>query len=88
MPTARSCEICKQPIDEDRLEAIPETRLCGEHARQVRRFGGEFIVTATQEKTSKATSFKHNFGGVATEQTRNHEAIAKLLDEYQRQQQP
>ena len=32
----RPCEICNQPIDPERLEAVPDTRLCGDHARKTR----------------------------------------------------
>ena len=30
----RPCEICGQPIDPERLEAVPDTRLCGEPRSQ------------------------------------------------------
>lgn len=80
----RRCEICKRPIEAERVEAIGDTRLCLEHARQIARFGGEFILTATQERTSKAGSLKRNYGGIATEKVRNQEAIDGLRDEYER----
>lgn len=79
----RYCEICKAPIDPERVEAIPETRLCVEHGREIQRFGGEFVVTASQERTSKQGSLKHNYGGVSTSRTRNHEAIARLREAYE-----
>jgi hypothetical protein len=82
----RPCEICKQPIDAERIEAVPETRLCSTHAHQIQKYGGEFIVTATQERTSKAGSLKHNYGGVTTSKKRNEQALAKLRDEYEQQQ--
>ncbi|HZT34373.1 MAG TPA: TraR/DksA C4-type zinc finger protein [Nitrososphaera sp.] len=78
----RPCEICGQLIDEERIEVVPGTRLCGEHARQIQKHGGEFIVIATQERTSKAGSLKHNYGSVSTSKKRNHEALAKLREEY------
>lgn len=31
----RRCEVCGRRIDEDRLEAVPETRFCMDHRRQV-----------------------------------------------------
>jgi RNA polymerase-binding transcription factor DksA len=31
------CEICGKPIPDDRLEALPGTRYCVEHAREVER---------------------------------------------------
>jgi len=80
---SRPCEICNAPIDPERIEVVPETRLCSEHAKQIQKMGGEFIVTATQERTSKAGSLKHNYGSVTTSKTRNHQAIEKLRDVYQ-----
>ncbi|MBM4094976.1 MAG: hypothetical protein FJ276_37035 [Planctomycetes bacterium] len=59
--------------------------LCTEHARAVRKFGGEFIVSAEQERTSKPGSLKHNYGGVTTSKTRNVKAIERLRDESLRQ---
>jgi hypothetical protein len=82
----RPCEICKQPIDAERIEAVSETRLCSAHAHQIQKYGGEFIVTATQERTSKAGSLKHNYGGVTTCKKRNEQALAKLRDEFEQQQ--
>lgn len=40
----RFCEVCKQEIENERAEHLPETRLCVEHARQIQDFGGEFRV--------------------------------------------
>ena len=82
--STRVCEICKQPIDLDRAEAIPDTRLCSEHGREIARFGGEFVVTAEQERTSKAGSLKLNYGGISTSRSRNDTAVERLRDEYQR----
>jgi hypothetical protein len=82
--TIRACEICKQPIDPERLEALPETRLCTEHAREILRYGGEFIVTAEQERTSKPGSLKRNYGGISTSKVRNASAMARLRAEFDR----
>lgn len=81
-PKTRPCEICKQPIDPDRIEAVPETRLCTEHAMKAQKYGGEFIVKGEFERTSKTGSLKHNYGGISTTKTRNRESIERLLDEY------
>jgi hypothetical protein len=78
----RPCEICKRMIEVERVEAIPETRLCIEHARRIGRYGGEFLVTATRESLGKAGSLKKNYGDIATRKTRNHLAIEKLRHEY------
>jgi hypothetical protein len=83
MSATRFCEICKQPIDEERAEALPATRLCSEHAKEILKYGGEFIVTGVQERTSKQGSLKLNYGGIATEQTRNHEALRKLHHDHE-----
>ena len=80
---SRLCEICKGPIETDRLEGIPNTRLCHTHAVAIEKFGGEFKVSAEQERTSKAGSLKHNYGGIATSQKRNQEAIDRLKDDYE-----
>lgn len=55
------------------------------YARAVPKFGGEFIVSAEQEPTSKPGSLKHNYGGVTTSKTRNIKAIERLRDEFLRQ---
>ncbi len=80
---ARFCEICTRPIESDRIEAVPESRLCTEHATAIRKFGGEFIVSAETEVTSKQGSLKRNYGSVTTSQKRNMEAVERLRDEFQ-----
>ena len=82
----RSCEVCGVPIGAGRAEALPETRLCAEHARQVEKYGGEFVLTATQERTSKPGSLKRSYGSVLTSRRRNHEAVARLREEYRARQ--
>jgi hypothetical protein len=78
----RPCEICKNIIEAERVEAIPETRLCVEHARLIVKHGGEFLVTATQESLGKAGSLKRNYGGIVTQKTRNQLGIDKLRREF------
>ena len=82
----RQCEICQAPIDPERIEVLPETRLCTEHARKIGKYGGEFKVTMSQERLSKPGSLKRNYGGVSTSKTRNHDAIEKLRTDYQAEQ--
>lgn len=82
----RYCEICKQPIDAERVEALPETRLCMEHAREIQKFGGEFKLLTSQERLSKAGSLKRNYGGVATKMVRNQVAIRKLREKIEQEQ--
>jgi hypothetical protein len=78
----RPCEICKKPIEPERIEAIPETRLCVEHARLIGKYGGEFLVTATQESLGKAGSLKRNYGGIVIRKSRNQAGIDKLRRDY------
>lgn len=82
----RLCSICKQQIEPEREEAMPDTRLCSEHGRQIEKFGGEFRLSASQERTSKKSSMKVNYGGISTTRTRNDEAIEQLREEYHIQQ--
>lgn len=77
----RVCEICKRPIDPERIEVIPETRLCSDHARMIARYGGEFTMTYTRERLSKPGSLKKNYGGVTPQKLRNATAMAKLRRE-------
>lgn len=82
MAKVRICEVCKQPIEAERAEGVPETRLCGKHSTEVEKYGGEFLMTATQERTSKTGSLKINYGGISTTRTRNQEGIRRLRDDY------
>ena len=59
--------------------------MCAEHAQKIVPYGGEFIVTAEQERTSKAGSLKHNYGSVTTSKKRNQQALDRLRDEYERE---
>lgn len=79
----RPCEICGQMIDPERIEVIPETRLCVEHAKLIGKFGGEFIVTGTQASLGKSGSLKKNYGDVSVERRRNTVALQKLREEYE-----
>ena len=82
----RLCIVCKREIESDRIEAIPATRLCVEHGNEIQKFGGEFRLSAVQERTSKQGSLKINYGGVSTASERNEDALNRLLDEYEKKQ--
>jgi hypothetical protein len=71
-----------KPIEIERIEAIPQTRLCLKHAEAIRKHGGEFILTTTHDKTSKQGSLKKNFGGVTGRLRRNQKGIERLKDEH------
>jgi len=85
MKRTRMCVICKQLIEPDRAEALPQSNLCAQHGEAIKRFGGEFTIVAEQENLSKQNSLKRNPGGVATRMVRNREAIERLRDEYHQQ---
>jgi hypothetical protein len=81
----RRCIVCKREIESERAEAIPATRLCTQHGHEIDKFGGEFTLTASQERTSKPGSLKLNYGGISTSTKRNEKALNLLLDEYEKQ---
>ena len=80
----RFCIVCKQEIDPERAENDEETMLCVEHAEEILEFGGEFKMSAKQERTSKKTSLKVNYGGITTSFQRNLEGLNKLLEKHGR----
>ncbi|HYH69090.1 MAG TPA: TraR/DksA C4-type zinc finger protein [Urbifossiella sp.] len=80
----RPCEVCGAPIDPERIEALPETRLCIEHGKQIARFGGEFLLVGSQSSLGKDGSMKKNYGDVSVRQKRNTEGVRKLIEEYDR----
>jgi hypothetical protein len=82
----RPCEICGQMIDPERIEVVPETRLCVEHARMIGQYGGEFLVTGTQTSLGKGGSLKKNYGDVSISKKRNLEAIRKLREVHEQLQ--
>jgi hypothetical protein len=85
MVKTRPCEICGQPIDPERIEVIPETTLCGEHARSIAKHGGEFILTSRRVSLGKTGSLKKNYGDVNVRKHRNVEGLEKLKQEWEEQ---
>lgn len=63
----RWCARCKAEIPAERVEALPEARLCIKCSTEV---GGEFEVKFTQENLSKPGSLKKNYGGVTLQKKR------------------
>jgi RNA polymerase-binding transcription factor DksA len=55
----RLCQRCKAVIPAERVEAIPETRLCIACSQAV---GGEFEMQVFSENLAKTTSLKKNYG--------------------------
>jgi hypothetical protein len=82
----RFCQICKQPIEVERAEGLPETRLCVRHSEAIAKYGGEFTTASSTVVTSKAGSLKRNYGGVTTRKVRNHAALERLRDDFEREQ--
>jgi hypothetical protein len=83
----RPCEICGEMIDPERAEALPDTRLCTEHARQMAKFGGEFKISLKQTNLGKQGSLKKNAGDVAVAgKRRNTLGVAKLKEELKRKE--
>ena len=79
----RLCFVCKSQIESGRLEAIPETRLCKQHGQEIEKYGGEFRITISQERTSKQGSLKLNYGGISTATIRNQRGMEQLRDDYE-----
>lgn len=79
----RKCEICRAWIAPERLEIVSDTLLCDEHAREISKFGGEFITISKEDRSSKAGSMKINIAGVTTKKIRNTEAMEQLRREFE-----
>jgi len=61
MPTPRHCQRCKAEIPTERLEMLPETRLCVPCSQAV---GSDFKVSISPDVTSKQGSLKKNYGSI------------------------
>jgi hypothetical protein len=81
---ARPCEVCGEPIHPERIEVLPETRLCIEHGKQIARYGSEFLLIGTQSSLGEDGSMKKNYGDVSVRQKRNAEGVRRLIEEYDR----
>jgi hypothetical protein len=75
----RPCEVCGKPIEALRLEAVPDTRLCEEHGRQVNEF-----IYVRQERVvrGKESSLKGTGIEITQKKSRNTAAIKKLREAY------
>jgi len=63
----RPCARCGEDVPAERVEALPETRVC---VRCSKEMGGEFVVVVLPERTSKEGSLKKNYGGYSTRKVR------------------
>ena len=61
------CERCGAMIPPERIEALPETRLCVACSKAV---GGEFDLAIVPENLAKAGSLKKNYGSFNVKKTR------------------
>lgn len=78
-----NCTICNAEIHPERLECVPDTQLCIEHAKEIQKYGGEFSLTGVQGNIGKAGSLKKNYGDVDIHKNRNYEALEKLRKAYE-----
>jgi hypothetical protein len=67
MSKSRPCQRCQAEIPAQRLEALPETRLCVRCSQDV---GSDFEVSVSQENVGKTGSLKKNYGGVNVQKRR------------------
>ena len=63
----RPCERCGVEIPVERIEVLPDTRLCVKCSSEM---GGEFRISVTPENLAKSGSIKKNYGSFAIKKTR------------------
>ena len=66
-PKSRPCQRCGVMIPAERIEVLPETRLCVNCSKAV---GGEFDVSMIPENLAKSGSMKKNYGSFEMKKTR------------------
>ena len=64
---SRPCQQCGAMIPAERIEVLPQTRLCVACSKRV---GGEFDVSIVPENLAKAGSIKKNYGSFDMKRTR------------------
>jgi hypothetical protein len=67
MSKTRPCQRCGATIPAERIEAIPETRLCVACSQAV---GSDFVISIKEENLGKAGSLKKNYGGIRVDKRR------------------
>ena len=82
----RFCAVCKRLIPAERIAAEPRTRLCLEHGKAIRKYGGEFLGRAEYGSLGKKESLKKNYGDISVTWRRNEQGLSRLLDEYDHEQ--
>ena len=68
MATAkRYCEMCQAEIPAERIEALPDTRVCVECSRKI---GGEYELTGVPENLGRVGGIKRIYGGIGIRKRR------------------
>lgn len=67
MAKTRPCQRCGAEIPAERIEALPQTRLCVPCSQEV---GTDFVRSVSQENLAKTNSLKKNYGGVSVSKKR------------------
>lgn len=67
MAEPRACQRCRAEIPVERVEVLPDTRLCVKCSEAV---GGEFVVRIIPDNLAKAGSLKKNYGSWSVEKHR------------------
>ena len=80
----RYCAVCSGEIEADRLDALPDTRLCIKHGKEIAKYGGEFTATGTHINVGRG--LKGLTAGVEAKFDRNQDAIDRLRDDFLREQ--
>ena len=65
----RFCAKCRAEIPTERVEELPDTRLCVKCSEAV---GGEFDLVFQDESLGKASSFKKNYGSFSVQKKRRN----------------
>ncbi|QOV91213.1 TraR/DksA C4-type zinc finger protein [Humisphaera borealis] len=63
----RPCERCGTMIPPERIEILPDTRLCVACSQAV---GGEFQISFVAENLAKSGTMKKNYGAISMKKTR------------------
>jgi hypothetical protein len=63
----RPCQRCGSIIPAERIEVVPDTRLCVECSKAI---GGKFDRMITTDNLAKSGSLKKNYGSFTVEKTR------------------
>jgi hypothetical protein len=82
--TARKCSLCGWPIEGERAEVLPDTRLCFQHANALSRFGGELLVRAPAMQVRFRSRLR--LDGATLTKLPNTEGVAILCRLYRRDQ--